>query len=160
MAGSSDQINREIAEVRGSLESRIVELRRRGQQRIRQYRRIALIGLGVVGGVAVVAAGGYVLYRYTRPPSRRERLQRLIPGSALQRLVDLARLRQRVELAMRRELPAIRLYVGDHQVGEKPAKPRMEVIAVRVARSLGTAAGGALARNLAKAVTQRRSEAA
>ncbi|HEX4214138.1 MAG TPA: hypothetical protein VIA06_12545 [Candidatus Dormibacteraeota bacterium] len=160
MAGSTDQIDREIAEVRGSIESRIVELRQRGQRRIREYRRIALIGLGVAGGVAVVAVGGYALYRYTRPPSRRERIERLVPAGALRRLVDLARLRQRVELAMRRELPAVRLYVGDHQVGEKPAKPRVEVIAVRAARILGTAAGSALAGNLAKAVTKRRNEAA
>lgn len=160
MAGSSDQINREIAEVRGSIESRVVELRQRGQKRIRQTRRIALIGLGVVGGVAVVAVGGYALYRYTRPPSRRERIERLLPAGALRRLVDLERLRRRVELAMRRELPALRLYVGDQQVGEKPPKTKVEVIAVRAARTLGTAAGAALAGNLARAVTKRRSEAA
>jgi hypothetical protein len=150
MGASSDQLNREIAETRSSIESRIVELRQRGRRQVRRYTRTAVIALGVGAAVGVAAVGAYVVYRYTRPPSRRERLQRLVPGAVAGRLQDLGRLRESLELGLRRQIPSMRLYVGERQVGEEPSRSRVQRMAVEAAQAMGTAAGTALAASLAR----------
>jgi hypothetical protein len=155
MGSSSDQLSREIAEVRSSLESRIVELRQRGQRQVHRYTRTALIALGVGAAVGAAVVGGYAVYRYTRPASRRERLRRFVPPGMLFRLGQLGQLREKWELALRRELPSIRLYVGERQIGEEPPRPKAEQIAIRAAQALGTAAGSALATTLSRRLLER-----
>lgn len=152
MGASSDQLNREIAETRSSIEARIVELRQQGRRQVRRYARTALIAIGVGAAVGVAAVGIYAMYRYTRPPSRRERLQRFVPTAVALRLRDVARLRESLELGLRRQIPSMRVYVGDRQIGEDPPRSRFRGLAVDAAQALGTAAGTALATSLARRV--------
>jgi hypothetical protein len=134
MGPSSDQIEQQITQVRGSLESKIVELRDRGERRVRRVKRVVVIvgGAGAVIGVALV--GAFVVYRLTRPTTARERARRLVPRG----LLDVRR-------RVRDGVPPVRLYVGDRQVGEEPRVTPWERIAVRAAQAAGTAAAGAIA---------------
>jgi len=137
MGPTSDQLERQIDEVRGRMESRVVELRELGRQRVRTARRLALIALGV----GAAAVGVFVVWRLTRPPTARERLQRLLPAGTLK---DLRRMRETLELRGRRRVPPMRLYVGDRRVGEEPDRSgRWERVAVAAARAAGRAAAGA-----------------
>jgi hypothetical protein len=145
MAGSSDQLSQELGELRNSMESSIVVLRDRGQRQLKRATRVALIALGVGAAVGAAAVGAYVVYRATRPPTRRERMERLVP------LGWWYRLRDRV----RGQVPPMRLYIGDRQVGEERQEPRVERIAVRVAQTVGTAGGTALATQLARRLAKR-----
>jgi hypothetical protein len=137
------------------MESRVVELRQRGERQVRRYSRAALVALAVGAAVGVAAVGGYAVYRYTRPASRRERLGRLMPARVDRGLLRLGRLREKWELGLRRQIPSMRLYVGDRQIGEDPPTPRVQQIAVSVAGTLGTAAGTALASTLVKRLSER-----
>lgn len=160
MGDSSDQLNRQIAQVRSSMESRVVELRQRGQRQVRRYTRVAVIALAVGAAVGVTAVGAYAIYRYTRPPSRRERLARFLPIGVRHGLLRLDKAREGWELGLRRQIPAMRLYVGERQVGEKPPTPRIQQIAVSAAGALGTAAGSALATTLVRRLAERARSAA
>lgn len=132
MGPSSDQIERQIAEVRGSMESNIVELRERSERRLRRAKRAAVIVAGAGAAVGVAALSAFVVYRLTRPTTTRERLGRLVPA--------LRRLRGRVT--------PIRLYVGDRPVGQEPRTTTWERIAVRAGQAAGTAAARAVAMRL------------
>ena len=124
MGASSDQLERQIAEIRGSMESKIVELRERSRTQVRRLSRTLVIALGVGAAVGVATVGVILVYRLTRPPTTRERLQRIVPPGLLK---DLKRIRQTLELGVRRNVPPVRLYIGDRQVGEeKPASSRSQ----------------------------------
>lgn len=152
MGPSSDQLQREIGMVRDSMESTMVQLRDRGQRQVRRLRRTAVIAVGVGAAVGVIVVGGYVAYRITRRPTRRERLERLVP---LDWRHWFSRARTALELDLRKRVPALRLYVGDRQIGEERPEPRLEQIAVRLARTGGTAAGSALATALVSQLSKR-----
>jgi hypothetical protein len=143
MGPSSDQIERQITEVRGSMESKIVELRERSERQLRRARRTAMIVAGAGAVLGVAAVGAFVIYRLTRPPTARERARRLVPRG-------MRGMRRR----MRDRLPPMRLYVGDRQVGEEPRTTPWERIAVRAAQAAGTAAAGAIATRLMAGVTE------
>ncbi|MFZ0216132.1 MAG: hypothetical protein WAM30_09360 [Candidatus Dormiibacterota bacterium] len=145
MAGSSDQLSTQIGELRDSMESSIVVLRDRGQRQLKRATRIAVIALAIGAAVGVAAVGAYVVYRVTRAPTRRERIERIVPLGWWDRLRS----------GVREQVPPMRLYVGDRQVGEDPPRPRFEKMAVRVAQTVGTAAGTALAAQLAQRLTRR-----
>jgi hypothetical protein len=85
--------------------------------------------------------GGLLVYRLTRPPTKRERLQRIVPPGLWK---DLQRVRQTLELGVRRQVPPIRLYLGDKQVGEEKPASQWERIAVNAARAAATAAASAV----------------
>ena len=142
MGPTSDQLERQIDEVRGRMESRVVELRELGRQRVRTARRLALIALGV----GAAALGVFVVWRLTRPPTTRERLQRLLPAGTLK---DLRRMRETLELRGRRRVPPIRVSVGDRGLDEeRPRGGTWERIAVMAARAAGTAAARAIVARL------------
>jgi hypothetical protein len=145
MGPSSDQIERQIVQVRGSMESKIVELRERSERRVRRAKRTAVIVAGAGAALGVAVIGAFVIYRLTRPPTAGERPRRLLPPGLgrLPRSVRQARLAARQRL--RDRLPPVRLYVGDRQVGEEPREARWERVAVRLAQAAGTAAAGAIA---------------
>ena len=146
MGPTSDQLEREIGEVRGQMESRVVELRELGRQRMRTARRLALIALGV----GAAAVGVFVVWRLARPPTPRERLQRLLPVGTLK---DLGRIRETLELRGRRKLLSMRLYVGDRWVGEELEQGgRWERVAVLAARTAGRAAAGAVVSRLLREI--------
>jgi hypothetical protein len=145
MGASSDQLERQIAEVRGSMESKIVELRDRSRAQVRRLSRTLVVAAGVGAAVGVTAVGVLLVYRLTRPPTRRERLQRVVPPGVMK---DLKRIRQTLELGLRRNVPPMRLYVGDRQLGEEKPASQWERIAVNVARAAATAAASAVVARL------------
>lgn len=142
MGPSSAEYERQIAEVRGSMESKIVELRERSRETIRRGRRALLIAAGVGVGVGVAAATVFFVYRWNRRPTVNERMERTLPGGWWNYLRNA---REKFELGWRRTLPPVRLYIGDRQVGEEPERATAwEKVAVRAARAAGTAAAAAV----------------
>jgi hypothetical protein len=125
-----------------------VDLRRRSRNQLRRYARTALIVVGASAAIGVAAAGGYALYRYSRPPTRRERLVRLVPSSARARWHDLVRLRQGWRADVKQRAGEVGRNLRQPQSKPEPAK--LESIAVRAAKALGTASGTALATTLAR----------
>ena len=141
MGTSSDEIARQIAETREDIEEKIVVLRERSARAVRRSKRALLIAAGVGAAAAIAVAGGIVIYRMTRPVTVRERVQRVIPGRWFDRLQHL---RDAWEIGIRRQVPPVRLYVGDKQVGEEPPANTTQKIAIRLAQAAGTAIGGAI----------------
>ena len=80
MGPSSDQIEREIAERRGSMESKIVALRERSRRQVRRASRTALVVAGAGAAVGLAVVGAIVIYRLTRPATPGERVRRLLPA--------------------------------------------------------------------------------
>lgn len=145
MGPSSDQIERQIVQTRGSMESKIVELRERSERNLARAKRTALIVAGAGAALGVVAVGAFVIYRLTRPTSTGERVRRLLPRG-LQRVPrSLGHARLAAGKRLRDGVPPMRLYVGDRQVGEERPTTQWEKIAVRAAQAAGTAAAGAIA---------------
>ena len=148
MGPSSDQIARQIDEKRGSMESKIVELRERTERRVRRAKRTALIVAGASAALGVAALSAFVIYRLTRPTTAGERARRLLPPVLADVPRSLRHARSKAGRRVREGVPPVRLYVGDRQVGEEPPVTRWERIAVRAAQAAGTAAAGALATRL------------
>ncbi|HVD00669.1 MAG TPA: hypothetical protein VNG93_05925 [Candidatus Dormibacteraeota bacterium] len=145
MGASSDEITRQIAETRDEIEGKIVTLRERGEVAVRRGKRLALIAAGVGAGIAVVGIGAFIVYRMTRPASTRERIERVIPTRWWERVISL---RRTVEEGVRRQVPPMRVYVGDRQGGEEPPSSNAQKIALRLAQAAGTAIGGAIVQRL------------
>jgi hypothetical protein len=141
MGASSDQLEQQIAEVRGSMESKIIELRERSRTQVRRISRTLVIAVGVGAAVGVAVVGGLIVYRLTRPPTTRERIERVIPKGVLK---DLRRVRQTLELGVRRQVPPMRMYIGDKQIGEEKPASQWERIAVNAAKAAATAAASAV----------------
>jgi hypothetical protein len=148
MGPSSDQIERQIVQARGSMEAKVVELRERSERNLRRAKRTALIVAGAGAALGVAAVGAFVIYRLTRPTTPRERVRRLLP-LGLQRMPrGLTHARLAAGKRLRDGVPPVRLYIGDRQVGEERPTTQWERIAVRAAQAAGTAAAGALASRL------------
>ena len=141
MGASSDEIARRIAETRDGMEARIVTLRERGEVAVQRSKKALLIAAGVGAAVGVAAVGIYVAWRMTRPVTTRERIQRVIPATWWERVLGL---RKTVELGIRRQVPPVRMYVGDRQLGEEPPSNTAQKVAIRLAQAAGTAIGGAI----------------
>jgi hypothetical protein len=142
---SSDEIARQIAETREDIEEKIVVLRERSARAVQRSKRALLIAAGVGAAAAVAIVGGIVVYRMTRPATVRERVLRVIPGGWFERLQHL---REKLELGVRKQLPSLRLYVGDKQVGEEPPSNTAQKVGLRLAQAAGTAIGGAIVQRL------------
>jgi hypothetical protein len=145
MGASSDQLEQQIVEIRGSMESKIIELRERSRTQVRRLSRTLVIAVGVGTAVGVAVVGALIVYRVTRPPTARERVERVIPRGVMK---DLRRARQTLELGLRRQVPPMRLYVGDKQIGEEKPSSHWERIAVNVGRAAATAAASAVVARL------------
>ncbi|HEY4883098.1 MAG TPA: hypothetical protein VII08_05625 [Myxococcales bacterium] len=127
------------------MESKIIELRERSRTQVRRLSRTLVIAVGVGAAVGVAVVGALIVYRVTRPPTARERVERVIPRGVMK---DLRRARQTLELGLRRQVPPMRLYVGDKQLGEEKPSSQWERIAVNVARTAATAAASAVVARL------------
>jgi hypothetical protein len=145
MGAKSADYEQQIADTRGAMESKIVELRERTRDTVRRGRRAILIAAGVGAAVGAAAVVGIVIYRASRPTTRSERVRRALPDGWWDWIRNS---RDKVELTLRRGVPSMRLYVGDHQVGEEPASSSLEKIAIRAAQAAGTAAAAALVSRL------------
>ncbi len=140
MAASSDQLEQQIDDVRGSMESKIVELRTRSRAQLRRVSRMAIYAVAVGAAIGVAAVGILVVYRVTRPQTLGERFQRVLPpglGS------NVKHARRSLELGLRKQVPNLRLYVGDRQVGEEPRASMVQRIVMKAAQAAGTAAAAA-----------------
>jgi hypothetical protein len=138
---SPDEIARQIAETREDIEDKIVTLRERGEVAVQRSKRALLIAAGVGAAAAVVVVGAIVVYRMTRPVSTRERIQRVIPAIWWERVKHL---RDSWDLGIRKQVPPMRVFVGDKQVGEEPPSNTAQKIGLTLARAAGTAIGGAI----------------
>ena len=141
MGTSPDEIARQIAETREDIEGKIITLRERGEVAVERSKRALLIAAGVGAAAAVVVVGAIVVYRMTRPVSTRERVQRVIPAIWWERAKHL---RDSWDLGIRKQVPPMRVYVGDKQIGEEPPSNTTQKILLRVAQAAGTAIGGAI----------------
>ena len=141
MGTSADEIARQIADTREDMEDKILTLRERSQVAIRRSRRALLIAAGVGAASAVAVVAAIVVYRMTRPTTTRERIQRVIPSTWWERAMHL---RESWELGIRKQVPPLRVYVGDKQIGEEPPANTTQKIALRLAQAAGTAIGGAV----------------
>lgn len=144
MAGPTD-LDKQIGAVRDSMESSIVVLRDRGKHELKRIEKMALIAAGVGAAVGVVVVGLVIVTRLRRPPTRRERIERLIPLGWWDRL----------RAGYAKQVPPMRLYIGDRQVGEEPRRAAWESSALRVAKTVGAAAGTAIVSRAASLFMQR-----
>jgi hypothetical protein len=138
---SSDEIARQIAETRNDIEDKIVTLRERGEVAVERSKRALLIAAGIGAAAAVAVVGAVIVYRMTRPVTARERVERVIPSVWWERLKNL---RESWELGVRKQVPPLRVFVGDKQVGEEPPANTTQKILIRLAQAAGTAIGGAI----------------
>ncbi len=141
MGSSSTEYEQQIASVRGSMESRIVELRERSRDTLQRTRRALVVAAAVGAGVGAAAMTAIFIYRWRRPPSLNERMERALPGGWWNWVRNA---RDKLELGLRKNVPPIRLYVGDQSVGEQSAASTWERIAVRAAQAAGTAMASAI----------------
>jgi len=153
MGASSDQLEQQIADVRGSMESKIVELRERSRTTVRRASRTAVIAIGAAAAVGIAVGAAFILYRVTRPPTVGERFERVVPPTWWN---NLRHLRNSFELGLRKTLPPVRLYVGDQQLGEQPPSSSMEKIVIRAAQAFGTAAAAAIVTRMAQRLSGRK----
>jgi hypothetical protein len=138
---SSDEIARQIAETRDDIEDKIVTLRERGEVAVQRSTRALLIAAGICAAAAVAVVGAVVVYRMTRPVTARERVERVIRSVWWERLKNF---RDSWELGVRKQVPPLRVFVGDKQVGEEPPSNTTQKILLRLAQAAGTAIGGAI----------------
>lgn len=150
MAGPTD-LNRQIGAVRDSMESSIVVLRDRGKRELKRVEKAALIAAGVGAAAGVVLVGLLVIHRLQRPPTRRERIERVIP------LGWWDRLQTRVQRGVASQLPPMQIAIGEEKVKEAH-RPRWEATASTLARSLGAGIGSAVATRVATIVFTRLAE--
>ena len=145
MGASPDEISRQIAKTREEIEDNIVTLRQRSEVAVERGKRALLIAAGIGAGAAVAVVGAIVVYRMTRPVTARERVERVIPATWWERARHL---RESWELGIRKQVPPLRLYVGDRQVGEELPTNTTQKILLRIAQAAGMAIGGAMVNRL------------
>ena len=145
MGASPDEISRQIAETREEIADNIVTLRQRSEVAVERGKRALVIAAGIGAAAAVAVVGAIVVYRMTRPVTARERVERVIPATWWERARHL---RESWELGIRKQVPPLRLYVGDRQVGEELPTNTTQKIVLRIAQAAGMAIGGAMVHRL------------
>lgn len=145
MGASPDEISRQIAKTREEIEDNIVTLRQRSEVAVERGKRALLSAAGIGAAAAVAVVGAIVVYRMTRPVTVRERVERVIPATWWERARHL---RESWELGIRKQVPPLRLYVGDRQVGEELPTNTTQKIVLRIAQAAGMAIGGAMVHRL------------
>jgi hypothetical protein len=140
MGASSADYEQQIAETRGAMESKIIELRERTRDTVRRGRRVVIVAAAVGAAVGAAAVTAIVIYRLSRPTTPSERIRRALPDGWWDWIRNA---REKWELGLRRSVPPVRLYVGDQQIGEQPASSSMEKILIKAAQAAGTAAAAA-----------------
>jgi hypothetical protein len=145
LGASPDEISRQIAKTREEIEDNIVTLRQHSEVAVERGKRALLIAAGIGAAAAVAVVGAIVVYRMTRPVTARERVERVIPATWWERARHL---RESWELGIRKQVPPLRLYVGDRQVGEELPTNTTQKILLRIAQAAGMAIGGAMVNRL------------
>lgn len=129
MGASAREIERQIKETRDRMDQNLTRLEGSAANNAVRFGRIAAVGAGVLA----IAAAAFIVYRRTRKPTLRDRLDD----------VSLDRVRELVE-KLRDELPSVTVTVNDKSARE----PGMfEAIMRKVAPALiGTASTAVLER--------------
>jgi len=132
MGASAREIEQQIKQTRERMDENLGELENRVASRALRYAKIAAI----VVGVACVTGAGFMVWRRTRRPTVKDRLNRLSPD-ALRALAD------DVSARLQKPLPSVRVTVN-----EKSHEPgTLRVILRKVAPAiLGTASTALLER--------------
>lgn len=120
-----------------------------GKRRVVRLKNVALIGVGTGAAVGVLLGAVVILRGVGRQPTGRERLERLVPRRGA----------GRVRVSSRGRTP-VQPSVGVRRSGKEPQRPSWESSAVRIAGTLGTAAGTALVGTLISQVLRRTRERA
>ena len=135
MGASADQIESQIKETRDRIDDNLGVLEGRAASSAVRYGRIA----AVVVGVGVLAGVGYLLYRRSRRPSLRDRLD----GMSLESLKDLA---AEASGRLSKRLPTVRVTVNE-RTQQEPGT--VEAIVRKVAPAIiGTASSAVMDRVL------------
>lgn len=138
MGASTGDIERQINETRGRMDENLTRLEGSAATNVVRYGRIAAVGAGVLA----VAAAAFILYRRSRKPTLRDRLD----------AVSLTRVRELVE-KLREELPSVTVTVNDKSEREPGI---FEAIMREVAPAvIGTASTAAIRRAARQADTER-----
>lgn len=133
MGSSAREIEREIKETRDRLDVNLNELEGRAATNAVRYGRI----VAVVAGVAAAGLVGFLVWRRTRKPALKDRLDAL----SLESLRELA---DEVSGRLRERLPSVTVRVNEEQPHEPGA---VEAIVRKVAPAvLGTASTAILRR--------------
>ena len=135
MGASAREIEREIKQTRERMDDNLTRLEGHAASSAKRYGRIAAIVLGVVA----VGGAALLIYRRTRRPTLRDRLDRL----SIDQLRSLA-----VEATdrLKDRLPSVTVSVNEKKVGEPGT---VESILRKVAPGLVGAAGSALLQRVA-----------
>jgi hypothetical protein len=131
------------------MESSIVVLRDRGRRELRRAQKAVLITIGVGAAAGVVVIGVVLVRRIQRPPTRRERIERVIPLGWWDRL----------QAGFARQVPPIRISVGQKEITQASG-PRWEERAATIARSFGAGVASGVATRIATLVLMRLAERA
>ena len=133
MGASAREIERQIKETRDRMDANLTQLEGRTKSGAMRYGRYAAVGLGAL----LLAGAAFFIYRRTRKPTLKDRLN----GLSLDHLRALAE-------QMREKLPSVTV-----RVNEKTAKEpgTFESIVREVAPVLAGTAGTALLERLARA---------
>ncbi len=153
MGPSSAEYERQIADVRGSIESRIVELRERSRDTIRRGRRAILIAAAAGAGLGAATAAAVIVYRMSRPPTLDERLERVLPEGWWKWIRSAG---TRLGRGYRKALQPILTYTRERPAAEQPPAGTLERVAIRAARAAGTAMAGAIVTRLLSRAASRR----
>ena len=129
MGASARQIEREIKETRDRLDANLDELEGRAASNAARYGRIGLVALGALA----IGLAAFLIYRRSRKPTLRDRLDALSIDSL-----------RELSSRLREELPSVTVKVNE----ETPHEPGMvEAIARKVAPAvIGTASTALLER--------------
>lgn len=132
MGASSREIEQEIKQTRERMDENLGVLETRAATGWQRYRKVAAI----VAGVALSVGVGLIVWRRTRPPARRDRLDRLSP-QALRRLTD------EVSARLKKSRPTVSVTVS-----EKDGEPGTLASVLRnvTPALVGTAATGLVER--------------
>ena len=131
MGASAREIERQIKETRERMDANLNELEGRTRSNAVRYGRIAAIGLGVLAVVSVA----FIVYRRTRRPTLRDRLDDLSPARLRALAGDL-----------KDRLPSVTVRVNE-RAAEEPGT--VESILRDVAPTLVGSAGSALLQRVA-----------
>ncbi len=131
MGASAREIERQIRETRDRMDENLTRLEGRTRSGAMRYGRFAAIGLGAL----LLAGGALFIYRRTRKPTLRDRLNEL----SLDNLRTLAE-------QMREKLPSVTIRLNE-KTDEEPGT--VESIVRKVAPALVASAGTALLERLA-----------
>ena len=131
MGASAREIERQIRETRDRMDENLTRLEGRTRSGAMRYGRFAAIGLGAL----LLAGAAFFIYRRTRKPTLRDRLNEL----SLDNLRTLAE-------QMREKLPSVTIRLNE-KTDEEPGT--VESIVRKVAPALVASAGTALLERLA-----------